>query len=137
MKKFILFSLFISLMLGIYSCDKEDIVNPTFEKLEIISVDVPDTFLMGRTYEIQVTYNRPDGCTYLEGFDVTPVDQMVREVTAVGARFEQDSCTQSIIEETDQFLFQVIYDGPYTFNFWQGEDSTGNPQFLTIEVPVK
>lgn len=137
MKKLILFSLFLTLMIGLFSCEKEDVVNPTFEKLKIISVDIPDTFLLGRTYEMRVTYTRPDGCTYLQGFDVTPVAQTVREVTAVGVRYQQDVCAQVVTEETDQFLFQVIYDQPYTFKFWQSVDSTGNPQFLTVEVPVR
>lgn len=63
MKKLILIPLLALLVLGIYSCEKDNSVNPTFERLEIISVDLPDTFRLGRTYEMRVTYNRPDGCT--------------------------------------------------------------------------
>lgn len=137
MKKLILISLLALLALGIYSCEKKDTVNPTFERLEIISVDLPDTFLLGRTYEMRVTYNRPNGCTYLQGFDVIPRDRTEREVQAIGVSYENDRCTQVIGEETDQFLFQVIYPQPYTFNFWQGRDSTGNAQYLTVEIPVK
>lgn len=137
MKKLILISLVALLALGMYSCEKDNVSNPTFERLEIISVDLPDTFLLGRTYEMRVTYNRPNGCTYLQGFDVIPVNQTEREVRAIGVSYENDMCTQVIGEETDQFLFQVIYTQPYTFNFWQGQDSTGNPQYLTVEIPVK
>lgn len=137
MKKLILISLVALLALGMYSCEKDNVSNPTFERLEIISVDLPDTFLLGRTYEMRVTYNRPNGCTYLQGFDVIPVSQTEREVRAIGVSYENDMCTQVIGEETDQFLFQVIYTQTYTFNFWQGQDSTGNPQYLTVEIPVK
>lgn len=74
---------------------------------------------------------------YLQGFDVIPVDRTEREVRAIGVRYENDKCTQVIGEETDQFLFQVIYAQPYTFNFWQGVDSTGKSEYLTVEIPVR
>ena len=50
---------------------------------------------------------------------------------------EDNPATQVITEETNEFLFQVIYDQPYTFKFWKGENSDGEPQFMTIDVPVR
>lgn len=137
MKKLLIISVLALISLVIYSCEKDDIVNPTFERLEITSVDLPDTFLLGQTYEMRVNFNRPDGCTHLQGFDILPVQQTVREVQAIGARYEDEVCTQVIEEATDQFLFQVIYAEPYTFKFWQGQDSTGNAEYLTVEIPVR
>ena len=137
MKNLILPAIIALMMLGLYSCDEEEINNPTFERLEIVDAELPDTFLLGRTYEIRVTYNRPDGCTYLQDFNVIPADQTTREIQAVGVRYDQDMCTQVITEETNEFLFQVIYDQPYTFKFWKGENSDGEPQFMTIDVPVR
>jgi len=34
------------------------------------------------------------------------------------------------------FNFVVLYEEPYVFRFWQGEDSNGEAQFLEIQVPV-
>lgn len=137
MKNLILISLLAFLTIGVYSCNKDDVKNPTLERLEITSFDVPDTFELGKSYEIGVTYNKPDSCTSLQGFNVNTVDQMTRVIQAIGARNEGESCTGVAIEETNEFLFEVVYDQTYTFKFWQSEDSTGAPQYLTVEVPVK
>lgn len=137
MKNLILIPLLALLVFGINSCNKDDVENPTLQGLKITSFDVPDTFQLGQSYEIGVTYEKPDSCTSLEGFNVIPVDQMSRVVQAVGARTKDEGCAPAVIEETNEFLFEVVYDQTYTFKFWQSEDSTGAPQYLTVEIPVK
>lgn len=126
------------LMTGFVSCSNDDNegLNVDFQKLQIVEANVPESFNYGNTYEIQVTYLRPDGCTYFQGFDVYPTDTTVREVVAVGARYAQQPCTQEVVEVTDRFLFKVIYNQPYTFRFYTGEDEAGNPQYIEAQVPV-
>lgn len=136
MKKFILLLFF--MIIGFSSCNNDDdgtYVN--FESLQIVDAVVPDTFELGGRYEIVVTYLRPDDCTYFQGFDVYPQDTTVREVVAVGASYTDRPCTQTVTEVDDSFLFEVIYDQPYTFRFYQGEDENGDPEYLEVNVPVE
>ncbi len=129
--------LLILAFLGMNSCNDDDNgSNVAFKKLQILEVELPDSFNQGELYEIQVSYVRPDGCTYFQGFDVYPKDTSVREVVAVGVTYSDQLCTQEVTEVTDSFLFRVVYDQPYTFRFYKGEDTNGDPEYLEVEVPV-
>ena len=124
--------------LTINSCDLgDDGPNFRFVALQIESVEMPESFELDATYQINVTYTLPDGCTYFEGFDVTKEDVTTREVVAIGSqRTDQEVCTEAIRTIEDSFDFVVIYSEPYLFRFYQGEDANGDPQFLEVVVPV-
>ncbi len=120
------------------SCkDDDENLSVSFEKLQIVDVEVPDTFQLGRSYEIFVTYTRPNACTYFQGFDVYKDEITVRNVTPVGAHYTNQECTQEAVEVTDSFWFKVIYDQNYTFRFWTGEDEEGNAEFIEKQVVVE
>lgn len=126
------------LVFGLLSCDNDDNngLNVKFGALQIVDTQLPESFEFGSTYEIQVTFLRPDDCTYFQGFDVYPTDTTVREVVAVGARYADQPCAQEAVEVTDSFLFKVIHEDTYTFRFYTGEDAEGNAEFIETEVPV-
>ena len=136
MKKIFLFMVLVALGFASVSCNKDDGAKIEFQALQIVEAEMPDSFSLNGTYEIMVTYVRPDGCTSFEGFDVAPKDSTVREVVAIGSTLIEQQCTQEIAELRESFLFRVIYDQPYLFRFWQGEDANGDPIFLEVEVPV-
>lgn len=123
-------------LIGI-SCNKDDAPTIEFRALQIIDADVPESFVFNGRYEITVTYVRPDDCTYFEVFDVVQKDTTVREVVAIGSMFVDQQCVQVVAEQQQSFIFEVIYDQPYLFRFWQGTDADGEPMFLDIEVPVE
>ncbi len=132
--------LFASLALIFSGCSlDDDEPNFHFTALRITSADLPESFTFNQTYRIDVTFELPDGCTAYEGFDVTQEDTTVRNVVAIGTvRTDEDiACTQAIVEREAFFNFSVIYNEPYTFKFFQGEDSDGEPQFLEVVVPVE
>ena len=132
----IVFGLLISSLFMFQSCNKDDDFNVVFEKLQIVDVEIADTFHLGRTYEVLVTFIRPNECTYFQGFDVYPKDVTIRNVTAIGAHYENQECTQEATEVTDKFLFNVIYDQDYEFRFWTGVDDEGNPEYIQKIVVV-
>ena len=138
MKKFIPILLLVIISNGFNSCSTDDNngINVQFKKLNIVQVHVPEKFDFGSTYEIQATFVRPDGCTYFQGFDVYPTDTADREVISVGARYEDQACTQQIIEVTESFLFKVVHNQTYTFRFYSGQDEGGNPEYIERQVPV-
>jgi hypothetical protein len=121
----------------LYSCDKDDKKSVTFNKLEIVAAELPDSFRLGASYQVMVTYVRPNDCTYFQGFDVYPDSVNTRTVAAIGAYYTDEVCTREAVEVTDYFIFKVIYDQTYKFRFWTGTDELGKPEYMEIEVPVK
>ena len=125
-------------LLVLNSCDLDDNgPNFHFTSLQIVDAEVPESFELGQVYEIKVRYVLPDGCTFFEGFDVSRADTTVRNVIAVGATSaEAQACTTAIEEGEASFNFEVIYDQPYLFRFWQGSSEDGEHDFFEVEVPV-
>jgi len=134
----LLFTVALTLTLGSCSID-DDGVNFHYSPLEITSVNVPDTFEFGQIYTIDANLLRPDDCTLADRFDVrrsfTDTTQ-IRTVAAIGIVLDQDECIELNEEIQDSFQFEVIYSEPYIFRFYTGDDTSGEPQFLEVEIPV-
>ncbi len=121
------------------SCDlDDDTPNFYFTALRTVDVDIPEAFVFGETYDIDVTYQRPNGCTYFEGFDVTKTAQTDRDVVVVGSVLtdEERACTQAVTEVVATMQFRVIYTGEYHFRFYAGKDAEDNDIYLEYTVPV-
>ena len=137
MRKFVFATALISVLLSGCSLEDDD-PNFYFTSLTINNVELPESFTLNETYEINVTYSLPDACTHYEGFDVTKEDTTVRNVVAVGvAMIDDESCTEVNKEEEASFNFIVKYDQPYTFRFYKGDNSEGEPEFFEVVVPVE
>ena len=134
MKKFIVLSFILAL---ISSCDVND--NGRDFNLEILpveSVDIPESFTLGEVYPITVSYLRPSTCHVFSEFYYAR-ENNTRTVAVITYDFLDNDCEDlenELVEET--FNFKVTSNGSYIFKFWQGEDTNGENQFLTIEVPV-
>lgn len=136
MKRIFIFSVLFSLAFITYSCSNDDEPNFHFAALRAVQAEVPESFELNERYQIKVTYERPDSCTFFEGFDVTRTDTTVRDVTVIGSVFTDRTCTTQLEEVEATFDFIVLFDEPYTFRFWQGKDEAGEHQFFEITVPV-
>lgn len=129
--------LLVAIISTLGGCSLDDGGTPIeFLALEIVEAEVPESFTMNGRYEISVTYRKPDNCTFFETFDVAKPDTTIREVVAIGYNAVDEVCAQEVTELQKSFFFEVIYDQPYLFKFWQGQDANGEPLFLEIEVPV-
>jgi len=136
MKKSFVIALLTAVSLLFSSCFSDDGSNFHFVPLQIVSAELPESFTINESYDIQVTYILPDACTGFSGFDVVNKDTTVRNVAVLGLkRTDQEVCTTSTQEQTTSFKFIVNYPQTYTFRFWQGEEN-GEQQYLEIEVPV-
>jgi hypothetical protein len=119
------------------SCSLEDnSVDFHFVNLKIVEVELPESFEVYQTYQVKVTYVKPNNCTFFEGFDITKPDTTIRNVVAIGSELEDASCSQVAEEVVEYFSFTCYYHDTYTFRFWTAEDENGNAQFLEYEVPV-
>jgi len=134
MKKLVALSLALFLFA---SCSiDDDSQNYSFEILPVESVDIPDSFTLGETYPITVSYFKPSTCHSFKEFYYLR-ENNERTVAAINYVFENNSCetlTDELVEAT--FNFIVTSNGSYIFKFWQGEDASGEDQYLIIEVPV-
>ena len=138
-----LFYLFssVAITVGLASCSiDDDGANFYYAPLEIVNAQVPDTFEYGKVYTIKVDLLRPDDCTLSDSFDVrrSATDSTnIRTVSAIGIVLEKDECQEVAEEITDSFQFEVIYNDPYVFRFYSGNNENGDPEFIEVEVPVK
>jgi hypothetical protein len=125
------------LILALNACDiGDDEVNYHFVTLQVVAVDMPESFQVNETYQIGVTVLEPNGCTQFEGFNILSEDTTVRQVAAIGTQQLDAACTQVVTEVETSFEFICLYGEPYLFRFWTGESASGEPQYLEIEVPV-
>jgi len=113
-------------------------INFSYELVPIEEVDIPDIFIRGETYKIKVSYFRPSNCHSFSGFDYDRLSNE-RTIAVVNVVVNNDlNC--EILENTNlidsSINFIVGSEDSYVFRFWQGRDTQGENQFLTIEVPV-
>jgi hypothetical protein len=134
MKRLIIISL---LLILFASCSLEDKgLDYNLEILPIESVEIPESFTLGETYPITVSYLRPSTChTFKEFYYLKNNNE--RTVAVINYDAIDNNCvdlTDELAEAT--FNFIVTGNGSYIFKFWQGVDENDEDQYLTIEVPV-
>ena len=135
MKKIISLSLIAFLLVG---CSKDDDNYHDFslEYVSAVSADVPNTFIYGQTYRINVTIELPNSCYfYYNQYDYR-YEGTSRLIYPIGHVDEGIPCTPNIRETTFSIPVRALQQEPYIFKFYQGEDADGEEVFLTIEVPV-
>jgi hypothetical protein len=122
-------------VLAMVSCSDDDSFDYHYELLPIEDATVPEEFEYGKIYDISLKYIVPDDC-YVNSDILYEYDQDARNVALISLVLESNDC--ETIELEDQLTFQVhaLQASPYIFRFWQGEDDTGEPIYLTVEVPV-
>lgn len=138
MKKAILLLLLFGGCMLFNSCGLDDDgQNFHFTTLSITEANVPDSFDLNETYTIEVTYLRPNNCTFFEGFDFSKPGETDRDIVAIGSVLTDDSaCTQVVEEVIATFEFNVIFTDDYHFRFYSGTDANDNPTYVEYTIPV-
>ena len=136
MKKIlVLFLLATAVMLG---CNDDDYDDHDYhlEYTSVLSAEVPDEFVYGRTYRIKITIELPNSCYYFYNqydYFYEGTSMLIYPIVHVD---DNVACTPNIRETTFSIPVQALQYEPYIFKFYQGEDEEGQDMFLTIEVPV-
>ena len=133
MKQYVI--LLLAVLTFISCSDDDDNDEYHFEYVPVLSADVPDEFVFGRTYTLYVQYELPNSCYYYYSFDYF-YDGASREIYPIALVNDTDVCEE--VTSEGEFIVRVTasQSEPYLFKFWQGEDEDGEPVFLEIEVPV-
>ncbi|WP_051209801.1 hypothetical protein [Gelidibacter mesophilus] len=136
MKQFLTFFMVAFLLVGCSNDDDNNYHDYHLEYTAVKSADLPNEFIYGRTYRINVTIELPNSCYFFYGqFDYF-YEGTARLVYPIAHVDDGISCTDSVREVTFSIPVHAIQSEPYIFKFYQGEDENGEDKFLTIEVPV-
>ena len=121
----------------IFGCSDDDNYHEFhLEYVSVVSADLPDEFIQGNTYRINVTIELPDSCYfYYNQYDYF-YEGTSRLIYPIGHVDDGIACTPDLRETTFSIPVQALQSEPYIFKFYQGEDAEGQDMFLTIEVPV-
>lgn len=138
MRKLVLF--FVTLFL-ITSCSMDE-DNPQFhvQFVPAVEVTMPEYFVHGETYEINVKYKRPTDCYFYDGFYYSQDGNAL--VIAVQTLVIEDANCESLEDmaaEEASFTFSCNpdYNGTsYLFKFYTGKDANGHNTYMEMEVPI-
>jgi len=130
---------FIVFLLGLLtSCSIEDDAGNIMQNLApTLSVDLPETFVFGQTYSIEITYQRPTNCHTFSGLDVARNgNEIIIGVVTSYATNNPNCAAAGNLQATATINFVAERDDFYIFKFWKGKSAAGIDQFLIVEVPV-
>lgn len=136
MKHFITLFLVVSLFYGCNDDDDNNDHDYHYEYVNVVSADLPDEFIYGRTYRINVTIELPNSCYFFYNQYDYFYEGTSRLIYPIAHVDDGVSCTENITETTFSIPVQVLQNETYIFKFYQGEDANGQDMYLTIEVPV-
>lgn len=134
-KGIVLFASFI-VLLTMLSCELETEENFHFVALEVIAAEVPESFTLNNSHNINVTYIRPNDCTFFEGFDIGQGQDGLRTIAAIGSTLTEQECTQQIDSVQAVLTVNAVFNGTYTLRFYSGSDDDGMPEYIEYEIPV-
>jgi hypothetical protein len=133
MKRFI--GLFM-LSLILTSCELDnDVPNFNFEIIAIDSVDMPESFVYGETYDISITYTSPGSCYDFYDF-FYDINENERTVAIINVVYGDEPCTLEEESITVDMNFLVNSLETYIFKFYLGTNDEGVDEYQIIEVPV-
>lgn len=127
-----------SLIFGLIlvGCELETEENFHFVALEVVEAEVPDNFTLNGLHPINVTYLRPDDCTFFEGFDIVQGENGLRNIAAIGSTLTDRECNQQIDSVQAVLTVNAVFNGTYTLRFYAGSGEDGSPEYIVYEVPV-
>lgn len=124
-------------MFTISSCNTEDDLALRFELLKITGVTFPADLQALETYQVRVTYLRPTGCHYFEGFDYDHTGPQITTVSLIASVLDEKPCQELNVEAETSFEFTPESAGTYVFRFWQGKNTDGQDIYYIVDVTVE
>ena len=135
MKKIALLLVLMTTLVGC-SLDNGNNDTYTYSVLPVESYTIPETFELGKTYTIKLTYQKPTSCHIYQGIYYAK-DLNTRTIGVQAAVLDKQVCGTEVppVSETS-FEFQVTATGTYIFKFYKGKDADGKDLFEDVEIQV-
>ena len=135
-RKLLSIAAFLALIL-VVGCEIEPQENFRFVPLEVISANVPEAFVLNAQHNLEITFRRPDNCTFFHDFDISVESNSERNIVVIGSTLSQDGCVENSVEGNATLSFIALENAPYTFRFYTGIDQNGEPIYLEYIIPVE
>lgn len=111
----------------------------------VTSVNLPEYFTLGETYELEVSYERKNVCHTPGGLSVTRggmSGEERRKIYVAGITIyskADNTCEkgEETLIETGVFTITIDEEEPFTFYLWIGTDTNGENLYDIVEVPVE
>lgn len=133
MKKILIITV---LFMSFVSCSKTDERLPlTLNSAPITSLEVPENFQFGETYNLIVNYNLPSSCYKFFNIDYV-YNGSQRDISVLIYEDVNAICPQVVVPDHKIIPVKVLQHEDYTFNIWKGKDDSGKDIIESIVVPV-
>ncbi|MFO8147880.1 MAG: hypothetical protein ACQEWG_02030 [Bacteroidota bacterium] len=122
----------------ITACSSDEDNGGMMQNLAVITtVELPDHFEYNQEYEIKINYRRPTNCDFFSGFDISKSSNKITVGVVTSYSTSNTTCVRTgNLNTSIKLNFVADRDDFYIFKFWQGKNTSGEVQFLTVEVPV-
>ena len=127
------------LFISIFGCSTDD--SPAeepvaYEKVKILSTNLPAQLKVGDKIMLRLTYDRPTRCHKFLGIDYEELKGAL--YFGVVTVYDKDQvCENEDLTASTSFEFTPEPVDFYIFKFWQGRNEQGEDIYLTVEVPVE
>ncbi|AFU68276.1 hypothetical protein P700755_001343 [Psychroflexus torquis ATCC 700755] len=118
-------------------CDVEG--NSFFQSTQVspvLSVNVPDTMVIGESYSLEVTYQKDSDCHIFSNFEVQPQGDSLVFVRAITLFTQASNCSQDALAELKGLEFDNTFETNFIFKFLKDVDNEGDPVYIDKEVIV-
>lgn len=104
----------------------------------VVSVEMPEEFVYGASYDMQIVYERPTNCHTFSGLDISQEGNRITigVVTSFLTNNNLNCMDAGNLQATATINFVVEREDFYIFRFWTGRNSAGRDEFLIFEIPV-
>lgn len=134
MKNF-LFGLFALLCLISCELGGDDLQQSANYILPIVAVEQPDNVIVGDTAVFKITYEKPNGCYYFNGFRKA-TSEGATQIAVEAVAFNSNYCVQQVIRHEVDMEFIPPTSGVYVFKFWRGTLNNGQPDYIEKYIEV-
>jgi hypothetical protein len=109
----------------------------SYQYVGVSDIVVPDSFVLGQSYDLEATLELPSDCFIFSGFEMDIFDNQ-RYVRAVLTQIEANGTCENTEPQmiTEQLTFQALQREDYIFKFLTGYDDLGNEIYLEYTIPV-
>lgn len=101
----------------------------------IKDIEVPESFVFGKKYNIKFRYILPNNCYYYNGLDYIATKNTVKLALEVYVDLASN-CSENTRQEEKSFNITINEREAYTFKIWKGKNNSGDDIFDEKIVPV-
>lgn len=104
----------------------------------VVSVEMPEEFVSGASYEMEILYKRPTNCHTFSGLDVSQEGNEITigVVTSFSTQSSPNCVDTGNLLATATINFVAEREDFYIFQFWKGRNTAGRDEFLIFQIPV-